>query len=324
MKSGRTPRALRVVAFGGGTGLSCLLRGLTRLGARVDVTAIVAVSDDGGSTGRLRDEWNIPAVGDARACVSAVASREEWAQMLEHRFRRPGLLHGHALGNLILAAMHEREGNLSRALSFLSDAVGARATVLPATNAAPRLVAKLVDGRVIEGESVLSSVTGPVEALSFWPETVAPAPGVIEAIDDADLIVYGPGSLFSSVIASTLAAGVARALCRSSARRIFVQNLTTQRGETDDMGLMDHVDALRRHLGEESLDAVLVNLWTGQVPSQGIVPERGALQSMGLREVIARVATEGGRLHDPQRLAWALYRYARSSDEPRTLGATGR
>jgi 2-phospho-L-lactate transferase/gluconeogenesis factor (CofD/UPF0052 family) len=122
-----------------------------------------------------------------------------------------------------------------------------------------------------------------------------------------------------------MSAGVARAICRSSARRIFVQNLTTQRGETDDMGLVDHVTALRRHLGDDCIDAVLVHLWNGQPPSQGIVSDRRALEALGLREVAARIASDGGRgrLHDPQRLAMAIYRYARSSDESKRIEATG-
>jgi uncharacterized cofD-like protein len=316
-------RGLRIVAFGGGTGLSSLLRGLAALGSQVETTAIVAVSDDGGSTGRLRAEYGIPAVGDARACISATARHEEWAQLLEYRFRRPGLLHGHALGNLLLAALHEREGRLSRAITYVADMVGSTARVLPATDAAPRLIAQLADGRIIDGESVLGSVVGPVESIRLWPDVVAPAPGVIEAIDAAELLVFGPGSLFTSVIAAAMASGVSRAIARSSARKILVQNLTTQRGETDEMGVLDHVDAVRRHLGPQSLDAVLVHTWNGSPPSQGLVSDRRALNELGVREIPARLATEGGRgrLHDPLRLARALYRFGSCQDEEAPLRA---
>lgn len=308
----RRASPLRVVAFGGGTGLSTLLRGLARQGARVAVTAVVAVTDDGGSTGRLRRALGVPALGDARRCVLALAARRDWAALLEHRYGGRSTLGGHALGNLVLAALLEREGSLSRALMRLERLVGARGRVLPATNASPRLVVRLADGRLLRGESLVSRYVGPVERVRFEPRWVVPAPEVIDAVYAADLLVLGPGSLFTSVLASTLAAGVAQAIRRSPARRVLVQNLTTQRGETDDMGVADHARAVLAHLGDGTLDEVLVHAWNGQPPPNAVVPDRHGLARLGIREVLARVSSERGRgrLHSPDLLVRALLRLA--------------
>ncbi len=301
----RARRPLNVVAFGGGTGLSTLLRGLASIAPRVSVTAVVAVSDDGGSSGRLRQALDVPAVGDLRACLAAVSAQSEWAQMLEYRFQREGTLRGHALGNLLLAALHEREGNLSRAVAVVERLVGARARILPATNARPVLVTRMADGRLIHGESASAATRGPIDRVSLAPEVVLPAPGVIEAVQAADMIVFGPGSLFTSVIASALAAGVPAAIGRSRATKVLVQNLTSQRGETDTMSIVDHATAVRRHLGSASLDVVLTHRWRGVPPLQGLVPVRRSLEAAGLLEIQAGL-TRDGATHDPRRLALAL------------------
>lgn len=308
----RARRPLRVTAFGGGTGLSILLRGLAGLGSHVEITAVVAVSDDGGSTGRLRRSLGLPAVGDARACLSALCDpRGGWPGLLEHRFRRDPGLENHALGNLVLAAACERERLFSRALALAGTLLGARGRVLPATDARPVLVARLADGRVLEGQCILSGVVGPIERLRLSPDLVPPAPGVLEAVETADLIVLGPGSLFSSVIAAALPAGVARALSRAVAPRLLVQNLTTQRGETDEMGVLDHLRAVREHLGPDSVSAVLLHAWNGPPPPQGIVSDDRELSDAGVRAITARLSSANGRgrLHDPRRLARAVWRF---------------
>lgn len=315
---------VRIVAIGGGTGLSNLLRGLAAFGSEVEATAIVAVSDDGGSSGRLRKVLGVPALGDARACLAALSSREDWARMLEYRFRRGALLRGHALGNLLLAAAHKESGSLSGALEQVARLVGARGRVLPATNAAPTLVATLADGREVEGESVLSSVVGPILKLRLLPDVVPPAPGVLEAIAAADLIALGPGSLFTSIIAAALAGGIPRALGETRVPKVLVQNLTTQRGETDDLGVVEHARAVLAHLGPRSLDAVLVHEWNGLPPPEGIIPDTAGLASLGLEEIRDRLATERGRgrLHDPHRVAAALLRHARRHERGGHLAAT--
>lgn len=303
---------LRVVAFGGGTGLSTLLHGLALLGARVDPVAVVAVSDDGGSSGRLRRSRGGPALGDVRNCLGALARDRHWRALLEHRFGGDDGLTGHPVGNLLLAAALERDGSLAGALQSLSPLLRLRGRVLPATDAAVQLRARLADGRLLDGESSLASVTGPVERIQLRPEVVPPAPGVLDAIAAAELIVLGPGSLFTSVIASLLPAGIAQAVARSPALKVLVQNLTTERGQTDEMGSADHVRAVREHVGSGSVDAVLVHEWNGSPPPGAVVPELRGLAALGVREVVARVATDRGRgrRHDPLRLAQALVRCA--------------
>lgn len=298
---------MKVVAFGGGTGLSALVRGLVRVPA-VELTAVVAVCDDGGSTGRLRDELRLPAVGDCRACLSAAAGAG-WGDLLEHRFTR-GTLEGHALGNLLLAAALEQEGALSRALARLSRLAGARARVLPATDADAELVATLADGRVVRGQRELSRVTGPVERLRLSPERCDPAPGVLEAIEQAELVVLGPGSLFSSVVASALAVGVAQALARSPAPKLLVQNLTTQRGETDELSVAEHLRAVRAHLGRASVDVLLAHQWNGVPPPMGLVVDPKTLEGVQVR--VARLAADAGRgrVHEPALLAQEILNIA--------------
>jgi uncharacterized cofD-like protein len=306
-------RGLRVVAFGGGTGVSTLLEGLLGLGSRVDPVAIVAVSDDGGSTGRIRLARGGPALGDLRDCLGALARPVAWRELLDHRFAGDDALGGHAIGNLLLSAALEREGSLSGALKLLQPLLRVRGRLLPSTDADVHLRARLADGRVVHGECALASVAGPVERVQLQPEVVPPAPGVLEAVEGAQLIVLGPGSLFSSVIASALPAGIARALARSSAPKILVQNLTTEHGQTDEMGSADHVRAVREHLGPRSVDAVLVHRWNGPPPPRAVVPEPRGLAALGVREFVAGVSTDKGRgrRHDPARLADALLRCAR-------------
>lgn len=312
------PAPLRVVAFGGGSGLSLLLRGLVMFGARLQTTAVVATTDDGGSSGRLRRQLHLPAVGDARACLSAVAGSDDWSRLLEHRFRGSRDLGGHAVGNLLLAAAHEREGSFSGSVAAVSRLIGARCRILPATNARASVVTRMVDGRVIRGESVLAKVVGPVEHVWLTPELVPPAPGVLEAIEEADMVVLGPGSLFTSVIAAALPVGVSQAIERSPALKVLVQNLTTQRGESDEMGLADHVRAVQAHLGARCIDVVLVHRWNGPPPRQGVQLDAAAVSGLGVRCVVANLAVDHGRgrLHDSRRLAVTLLGLLRAAVAP--------
>jgi uncharacterized cofD-like protein len=292
-----------------------LLRGLVLFGARLRTTAIVAATDDGGSSGRLRRQLRLPALGDARACLSAVAGSDDWSRLLEHRFSGSRELGGHAVGNLLLAAAHEYEGSFSRSVAAVSKLIGARCRVLPATNAQADIVTRMADGRIIEGESVLSKVVGPVERVWLTPELVPPAPGVVDAVAEADLIVLGPGSLFTSVIAAALPAGVPHAIEQSAALKVLVQNLTTQRGETDEMGFVDHFRAVQSHLGSRSVDVVLAHRWNGPPPAQGLHPDLEGVQALGVRCVLEDLAIDHGRgrLHDSRRLASALLRLTRTT-----------
>jgi uncharacterized cofD-like protein len=218
----------------------------------------------------------------------------------------------------MLLAAHEQSGSLSDSLASISTLIGARCRVLPMSDVPATLVARHADGRIVHGQSILTRTAGPLARVWTLPEIVRPAPGVLDAIASAQIIVLGPGSLFSSVIAATRAAGIARAIDRSSALKILVQNLTTQRGETDGFGVVEHVRAVKAHLGEHSLDVVLSHRWIGEAPPQGVPRDPGVFDSTGVRDMGARLADRAAqdRLHHPRRLAAALLRLAHGRLSP--------
>lgn len=297
-------RPLRVVAFGGGTGLSILLKGFAAFDG-IDVSAVVAVSDDGGSSGRLRRELGVPAVGDARACLSAL-SPGPWASLLEQRFRR-GPLAGHAVGNLLLAAAFEADGSLSGAITRIASLSSPAGRVLASTNVPVTLDATRADGGAVDGQAALVLRPGRIVRVRLRPPDAAAGPGVLAAIAGADLVVLGPGSLFSSVIASLLPVGVAPALRRSKALRVLVKNLVNERGETGRMGTEAHLAACESHLGPGCVDRVLVD---------ANAPDLRRPLPPGVRVVRARIASADGIRHEPRRLAGALLGLVRRTRGP--------
>lgn len=328
---------LRIVAAGGGTGLPTVLAGLSAEGTgalgALDLTALVAVSDDGGSSGELRRHYRVPATGDARNCLVALSPRgSPLASLLQRRLDGSGEFPGHAVGNIVLAALAKHLGDFGEALEALSGLLGVRGRILPAVTGDATLVAALADGRLVHGQVTLRATGGRIAAVRL--EGPAPAPAhALAAVRDADLVVLGPGSLYSSVLASTLGEGMAAALRRSRATRVWVANLFTEPGETDGYDAADHVVALQRHLGPV-LDVVLV---PDRAPpaevvereaargSQRIVFEPGELEKLGVgvvrRDLLpsvtsdgapsgasapAATASDGGARHDPAKLARAL------------------
>lgn len=286
----------RIVAFGGGTGLSCLLRGLAAMDD-VEVTAVVAVSDDGGSTGRLRSELGIPAVGDARACLSALAG-EPWSSWLEHRFTR-GELAGHAAGNVLLAAACEREMRLSVAMEKVSARLGLRGRVVPATDVPVRLVVTFEDGSERIGQAGLARSPLAIRNVCFDRDDVCPTPAAIDALHVADLVVLGPGSLFSSVLASLLPLGPRTSWSHVRAPRLLVKNLADDPGEARRLDLAAQLDVLARHLGVGCITDVLADR------------ADAALDVLeGIRLHHADVASPGLPRHDPERLAHAVVELA--------------
>ncbi|BDG06017.1 gluconeogenesis factor YvcK family protein [Anaeromyxobacter oryzae] len=319
-------RPLRVVATGGGTGLPRVLAGLApgvepEEGRPVAVTALVTTADDGGSSGELRRRYGIPAVGDARNCLVALAAGSNpLAALFQHRFDGDGPLAGHTVGNVILAALTQQLGDLSRATAAAAELLEARGRVLPAAEGPVELVADLADGRVVRGECALAAARGEVAALRLARPAPAP-PEALDAIRDADLVVLGPGSLWSSVLASLLGRGVAGALRTTRATRVLVVNLFTQPGETDGFTAADHVRAVQRQLGDV-IDVALVHrppLPPGLVAAlaaRGARPvevDRGAIDALGAVPVVTDLLAAGdlGR-HDPQKLARALLGIARA------------
>lgn len=308
-------RGPRVVALGGGTGQSVLLRGLKRY--TWNITAVVAVSDDGGSSGRLRAELGMPPPGDVRNCLVALADTEPLMERLfQHRMAAGSGLKDHAFGNLFLAAMTEiTDGDFERAIRESSRVLAVRGRVLPSTLAPVSLRAELADGRWLEGESSIGAAGAPIRRIHLVPERPAPLAEVLEAIAEADLIVMGPGSLYTSIAPHLLVAGMGEALRGSSALKVYVSNIMTQPGETDGMDAAQHVRALIEHGAQ--LDVAVVN--TGRLPqaaldryrregSVPVAPSLDGLRGLGVRVVEASLwdGGEGVLRHDADALARIL------------------
>jgi uncharacterized cofD-like protein len=253
----------RIAVIGGGTGLSTLLRGLKAYTG--NLTAIVAVTDDGGSSGMLRKEMGVLPPGDIRNCLVALSEEESaMAQLFTYRFPSVRSLSGHSFGNLFITAMGALSGGFDKGVERASKVLAIRGRVLPVTLSSVNLQATLEDGRKIKGETKISRATARIKRLSIVPKPPPAAPTVIDAIKKADAIVIGPGSLYTSVIANLLIWGVARAVGSSRAPKIYVCNVMTQPGETSGYSLSDHVKAIESHCGRGILDYCLVN--SGSIP----------------------------------------------------------
>ena len=318
-------RGPRVVAIGGGTGLSTLLRGLKEY--TTNITAIVTVADDGGSSGRLRGELGILPPGDLRNCLAALAETEPlMAEVFQHRFER-GSLAGHTVGNVLIGALDEITGDFVAAVSAASRVLAVRGRVLPATTDEVRLVARLEDGREVHGESAITAAGGRIAELRLLPEGARALPEACEAVAAADLIVIGPGSLYTSILPNLLLPELAAAVRAARGPRLFVVNMMTQPGETGGFSAADHLAALRALAGPGLVDAVVVN--TAPVSAaraapyrlQGAAPvrvDRAALEGMGVHVVTGDLAAAEGLVrHDPERLAaMLLHEYLRRAGPP--------
>ncbi|WP_342488660.1 YvcK family protein [Cytobacillus sp. FSL W7-1323] len=251
-------RKPRVVIIGGGTGLPVLLRGLKKY--PLDLTAIVTVADDGGSSGRLREELNIPPPGDIRNVLAALSDVEPLVEeMFQHRFKTSNELSGHSLGNLILAAMTSITGDFVHAIQEMSKVLNVNGRVLPAAEKSVVLHAEMEDGSIVSGESKIPYSGKKIKKVFLTPEKVSPLSETIEAIRDADLIIIGPGSLYTSILPNLLVPSVGKEVCRSHAKKLYICNLMTQAGETLDYRASDHVQAIFDHMAEPCLDLILVN-----------------------------------------------------------------
>jgi len=318
---------LRVVAAGGGTGLPRVLAGLApgvepEVGRPVEVTAVVTTADDGGSSGELRRRYGVPAPGDVRNCLVALAEGlNPLAALFPHRFEGEGGLAGHTVGNVVLTALAQRLGDFGAAVEAAARMLAVRGRVLPGTAEPVELVAEMEDGTRVQGETTIAAGRGaPIARVGLARPAPAP-PEAPRAIRAADLVVLGPGSLYSSVLASLLGGGVAEALRETAAVRVLVVNLFTQRGETDGYRAADHVRAVLRHLGD-AVDVALVHrpplpdAARALQAARGGFPvevDRGALDALGVVTVSADLASarDPGR-HDPVKLARALLAIARA------------
>lgn len=248
---------IKVVTIGGGTGLSVLLRGLKKY--PLEITAIVTVADDGGSSGKIRSDMNIPSPGDIRNVIAALSDVEPYLEkMFQYRFDS-GEVKGHPVGNLMIAAMTDIHGDFSTAVKVMSRILNVRGTVLPTTNDIATLNAVLSDGEIIRGESSITKAGGVIDHVYITPSRVKPNEDVLKAIEEADYIIMGPGSLYTSIIPNLVISNVSEKIRESKAKKIYVCNVMTQHGETDNYSVCDHILAINKHVEENIFDLVIAN-----------------------------------------------------------------
>ncbi len=322
-----TPSGIKFVAIGGGNGLSTLLSGLKRFVAKSEsepvwvesLSAIVAVTDDGGSSGRLRDELQMLPPGDIRNCMVALSEDSRLlSRLFQHRFRGNGDLGGHSFGNLFLAALTEITGDFAEAVKLSSEILASKGHIYPATVADVRLAAILTDGSTVRGETNISRVGSDIRTLYLEPTGSKPLPETLAAIASANVITIGPGSLFTSLLPPILVDGVADAIASSNAVKIFVCNLMTQPGETDGFSSRQHLDIIRQYAPQIKFDYVIVNSYPVNELQWKKYHEEGAEQIgvhgsitpetiHGAEIVYGNLLDEGEKVrHHPEKLAQVL------------------
>jgi uncharacterized cofD-like protein len=318
----------KVVAVGGGSGLAVLLRSLKpAVGHEIsELTAVVTVSDDGGSSGRLRRDFGVLPPGDIRNCLVALADDEDMAaKLFQYRFATGDGLSGHSFGNLLLTALTGITGDFYKAILTAEQILAVRGRILPATLADLRLRARGASGIVYEGESAIGRAGEPIDRLELDPPKVPAFPDAVRAVRSADLIVLGPGSLYTSILPNLLIAGILEAAVSSSAPVVLPINLMTQPGETDGLDAVGHLDAIERHCGPDLVDVVIANATPipadsleqyAEVEALPVAVDRESISARGKRIVIADLLLAEGDFvrHDPKKLrAVVLDELARSA-----------
>jgi uncharacterized cofD-like protein len=334
-------RGLRVVAIGGGTGLSTLLKGLKRFAltpaemaaARPDssiisdLCAVVTVSDDGGSSGRLRKELNMLPPGDIRNCIVALSEDEALlSQLFRHRFGKGSGLEGHSFGNLFLAALTSITKDFSEAVRLSSEILLTRGHIHPATTSNIELEALMEDGTRVRGETNITASKVRIQELFLVPADVDPLPQTLDAIARADIISIGPGSLFTSLIPNLLVHGIAEAIVNSPATKVYICNLMTQANESLGLTAADHIRALNRHAGQQIFDYALINRTPvsdelkakyAQEGACQIVTDLDAVEALGVIPVLGDYLEEGDvARHNTSRVATDLLQLASQSPRP--------
>lgn len=314
-------KQLKIVLIGGGTGLSVLARGLKSY--PIDITAIVTVADDGGSTGKIRDEMDMPAPGDVRNVLAALSDIEPTLEALfQYRFDEDKIS-GHSLGNLLIAAMTNITHDFGHAIKELSRILNIKGRVIPSTISSVSLNAEMEDGEIVSGESNIPMKNKKIKRVFLEPPNVEPMDEALEALLEADLIVMGPGSLYTSVISNLCVQGIARAIVQSEAKKLYVSNIMTQPGETDDYTVTDHVKAIHSQLGDKSLDFVIANQIDfdqkilNRYQAKGAKPvycDEAELSREGVKVVtgknLALISQDDYVRHDTEMLATLIYEIA--------------
>jgi uncharacterized cofD-like protein len=326
---------MRVVAIGGGTGLSTLLRGLSRhvhtpgdsgaeAGLIADLAAVVTVTDDGGSSGRLRQDFNMLPPGDLRNCMVALSQEEDLlTRLFNHRFRGGDGLKGHNFGNLFVAALTEITGDFAQAVQLASKILATRGRIYPATTANTTLVARMDDGSLVRGETGITASRLRIVELTLDPPGPAPLPETLEAIERADLITVGPGSLYTSLITNLLVDGIPSALARARGLRVYICNLMTQANESLGLTASEHIERIYEHTREPIFDCALVNTapfspeTLARYAVEGaspILPDIERIQALGVRCIAGDFASEESVVrHAAGRVTGALLALGRSA-----------
>jgi uncharacterized cofD-like protein len=333
MNEGASVRALRVVAIGGGTGLSTLLRGLRRYVAVPgnnsapapigDLAAVVTVTDDGGSSGRLRRGFNMLPPGDLRNCMVALSEEEDLlVKLFSHRFQSGGDLKGHNLGNLFVAALTEVTGDFALAIQLASKILSTRGNIYPATTANTTLVAHMDDGSEVRGETNITASKRRIVELTLDPPNPVPLPEALDAIRKADVITIGPGSLYTSLVTNLLVEGVSEALAKASGLRVFVCNLMTQANESLGLTASEHIERIYEHTHARIFDYALVNTapfsaaTLARYAAEGatpIEPDVDRVEALGVRCIAGDFAIEENVVrHAASRVADTVLELAQS------------
>jgi uncharacterized cofD-like protein len=319
---------LRVVAIGGGTGLSTLLRGLCRhvaapghiapsRGTISDLAAVVCVTDDGGSSGRLRRDFNMLPPGDLRNCMVALSEEGDLlAKLFAHRFRGGDSLEGHSFGNLFVAALTEITGDFAHAVQLSSKILATRGSIYPVTTANATLVARMDDGSLVRGETNINASQGRIEELMIEPRDATALPETLAAIEQADLITVGPGSLYTSIITNLLVHGIPEALTHAHGLRVFICNLMTEANESLGLTAAEHIEKIYEHAGAPIFDYALVNTAQFSEDTLARYAEENAapikadierIEAMGVHCIAGDFASEGSVVrHAAGRVTGAL------------------
>lgn len=319
-----TQRKPKIVVLGGGTGMPILLRGLKNY--PIDLSTIVTVADDGGSTGRLRKDIETPAPGDIRNVITALANvDEELLKLFQHRFSLKQENIEHAIGNIILVAMGSLTGSFYEAVQRISKLLRVQGNIYPIVNESVTLHAEMEDGTIVSGESKIPLNGKKIKRVFHTPNNIEPVPEAIEAIKEADLIVIAPGSLYTSILPNLIVSGISEAIHETKADVVYVCNIMTQNGETNDYCASDHVRAIYRHIGKDTIDSVIIN--TGKITDETLLCayekensyvvtyDRQVLLDLGLDIIEDDLVDQSTNMirHNTKRLAKLLYDMAQNN-----------